>query len=340
VSATPAGGAAIASRAGEIVGALPPRGSRRRKRSRVARTDPWTVAILMSPWVIGFALFLIYPMVASLFYSFTRYDILSPPQWVGLLNYRYMFTKDPYFWTAVGNTVWMIVLGVPIKVLFSVVTAVILTRPRKGLRVYRTMVFLPSMVPAVAATLGFVFLMSPKNGPINQLLRLIGIQHPPAWFFNPTWSKPALLVLALWGIGDGMLVYLAGLLDVPRHLHEAASIEGAGAWQRFRYVTLPMISPVIFFSLVTGVIDSFQYFTEAYVASSAASGQSDILGTPQGSTLFYSTWLYKQGFSYFHMGYASALAWILFAVTMACTLVIIKTSNRWVFYQGGGGIIR
>lgn len=312
-----------------------PRPGRRRRR-RVGRASPWTVLLLMSPWLIGFVVFLVYPMVASLYFSFTRYDNLGTPQWIGLLNYRFMFTQDPFFWKAVGNTVWMIMLGVPIKILFSVLTAMVLVRPRRGIRAYRTLVFLPSMVPAVAATLGFVFLLSPQIGPINQLLRAVGMHRPPAWFYDPSWSKPALLILALWGVGDAMLIYLAGLLDVPRQLYEAADIEGASFWQKTLNVTLPMISPVIFFSLVTGVIDSFQYFTEAYIASGAASGQSDILGTPNGSTLFYSTWLYKQGFSYFHVGYASALAWVLLAVTMVCTLILIKTSNRWVHYSGGG----
>jgi len=292
---------------------------------------------MLSPWIIGFTLFTLYPMISSFWFSLTKYDLLGEPQFAGLFNYRFMVFDDPYFWKAVANTLWMIVFGVPTKILFATLFAMLLVRPRRGIRVYRTVYFLPTMVPPVAATLGFVFLMSPRIGPINQFLERIGVAHPPLWFYDPRWSKPALLVLAVWGIGDAMIIYLAGLLDVPVQLYEAASIEGASRWQRFRHVTLPMLTPVIFFSLVTGVIDSFQYFTEAYVASAAANpGNANAIGSPLNSLLFYTSWLYQQGFQYFHMGYASAMAWGLFAITMVCTLIIVKTSKRWVFYQGGG----
>jgi multiple sugar transport system permease protein len=195
--------------------------------------------------------------------------------------------------------------------------------------VYRTIFFLPTMVPVVAAALGFKFLLNPA-GPIDSFLKLVHAPRP-LWFQDPTWAKPGLVLLGLWGVGNVMIIFLAALLDVPRQLYEAADIEGANPWQRFRHVTLPMMSPVVFFALVTGVIYGFQYFTEAYIAS----GGQGSLGNPQGSLLFYPTWLYQQGFSYFHMGYASALAWVLFVITMACTLVLIRTSRRWVHYQGG-----
>jgi multiple sugar transport system permease protein len=185
------------------------------------------------------------------------------------------------------------------------------------------------MVPAVAATLGFLFLLNP-SGPLDRLLGLLHVPQP-LWFQDPTYSKPALVLLGMWGIGNTMIIFLAALLDVPRTLYEAAEIEGANAWQRFRHVTLPMISPVIFFSLVIGVIYGFQYFTEGYVAA----GGADSLGEPQGSLLFYGIWLYQQGFQYFHMGYASALAWVLFIIIMVCTVLLIRSSRRWVHYQGG-----
>ena len=197
---------------------------------------------------------------------------------------------------------------------------------------YRTLFFMPSLAPTVGAALVFVYLFNPTTGPINRFLsRLPGID-PPIWFFDPTWAKPALLVLGLWGIGDAIVLYLAGLLNVPRDLYEAASIEGAGPWGRFRHVTLPMITPVIFFTLVIGVINGFQYFDQGFVAANTASGQ---VGSPQGSLLFYTVWLYQQAFSYSHMGYASAMAWILFLVTMAFTAVLLVTSRRWVHYGGG-----
>jgi multiple sugar transport system permease protein len=188
------------------------------------------------------------------------------------------------------------------------------------------------MAPTVGASLMFVYLFNPTTGPVNNFLGNLPGIDPPLWFFDPTWAKPALLALGLWGIGDAIVLYLAGLLGVPRELYEAISIEGAGAWGRFRHVTLPMITPVIFFSLVIGTIDGFQFFDQAYVASASASGT---VGSPQGSLLFYSVWLYQQAFTYSHMGYASAMAWILFMATMACTAVLLLTSRRWVHYGGG-----
>jgi multiple sugar transport system permease protein len=298
------------------------------------------VLVFMAPWIIGFTVFIAYPMIASLFFSFTHYDLLSNPVPAGLANYKFML-KDPLFWQSMRNTIWIIVTVVPLRIVVAIVTAMLLTRPRRGVKTYRTIFFLPHMAPAVAGALAFVYLFNPATGPVNQLLRFAGWKSPPLWFFSPQWSKPGLLLLALWGVGDAMIIFLAGLLDVPRQLYEAADIEGAGPLQKFRYITLPMISPVIFFSLVIGVIEGFQFFTQAYVASYAAGGSDATgvtasLGFPQNSLLFYSVYLYAQGFQFFHMGYASALAWVLFIITMVCTLLIIKGSKRWVYYAGGG----
>jgi multiple sugar transport system permease protein len=288
------------------------------------------VLLFMSPWIIGFLVFNLYPAIATLYYSFTKYDLLGQPQWVGLFNYKFMFTEDPQFWLAMRNTLWIMAVSIPLQVAFAIGCAVVLTRPKKGVGVYRTIYFVPTMIPAVAATLGFVFLLNPK-GPIDAILGFLHLSQP-LWFTDPFWSKPGLVLLGLWGVGNVMIIFLAALLDVPTQLYEAADIEGASSWQRFRHITLPMISPVIFFSVVIGVIDGFQYFTEGYVASG---GPQNGLGAPQGSLLFYPIWLYQQGFQYFHMGYAAAMAWVLFVIIMACTFVLIKTSNRWVFYQGG-----
>lgn len=283
----------------------------------------------MAPWIIGFLAFILYPMLSSLYFSFTKFNLLQTPQMVGLFNYRFMFAHDPNFWLAVRNTLWIIVFGIPIQIIFAIVAAVVLTRVRRGAGGYRTLFFLPTMVPTVAAALGFLFLLDP-SGPIDTILRLVHLPQP-LWFESAQWSKPSLVGLGLWGVGDTMIIFLAALLDVPKQLYEAADIEGAGWWQKFRYITLPMISPVIFFSVIIGVIEGFQYFTEAFVVS----GGDLNLGAPQGSLLFYTTWLYQQGFQYTNMGYASALAWLLFVVVMVCTVILIKTSNRWVFYQGG-----
>src|SRR5262245_23324211 len=199
-------------------------------------------------------------MIASLYWSFTKYNIPASPKWVGLLNYKFMFTTDPFFWVAVRNTIWIIVVGLPVRIFFGIVTALLLTRKRRGVNVYRTAYFLPTMAPVVAATLAFAYILNPEFGPVNVLLRKIGIQDPPLWFFSPQWSKPGLVLLGLWGVGDAMIIFLAGFLDVPRHLYEAADIEGANRWNKFRHVSLPMVSPVIFFEVVTGIIFGFQYF--------------------------------------------------------------------------------
>ncbi len=295
----------------------------------------------MSPWIIGFTVFIVYPMIASLYYSFTKYDLLSSPISNGIENYKFMFTRDPLFWLAIRNTVWIIVIGVPLRIAFAIATAWLLTKPKRGVKTYRTIFFLPSLAPPVAAALAFVFVFNPATGPVNQLLLHLGWHNPPLWFFGASTSKPAIVILGLWGVGDAMIIFLAGLLDVPRQLYEAADIEGASGWEKFRYVTLPMISPIIFFSLVIGVIYGFQFFTQAYVTSLTTSGETTAasslsLGYPQGSLLFYSVYLYQQGFSAFRMGYASAMAWVLFIITMICTVVLIKTSRRWVHYAGGG----
>src|SRR5438552_4311824 len=281
----------------------------------------------MAPWDLGFLGFIVYPMIATFYYSFTHFDQLTRPQWVGLSNYQFMI-HDPLFWQSIRNTVWMVVFGVPIQVLFALATAMVLTRPKRGVGIYRTIYFLPTMVPAVAAALGFVFLLNPQ-GPIDTILGFLHIPKP-LWFGDPTWSKPGLVMLGIWGLGDTMIIFLAGLLDVPRQLYEAADIEGAGPWQRFRYVTLPTISPVLLFSLVIGMIDAFQYFTEAFIAS----GGLGSLGSPQGSLNFYGIYLYHQGWEEFHLGYASAQAWVLFMIILVCTLVLLKSSNRWVHYGG------
>jgi multiple sugar transport system permease protein len=285
--------------------------------------------LFLSPWIIGFLAFYVYPMLSTLYFSFTHYDLSGSPKWVGFSNYSFMFRSDPQFWQAMRNTIWMILVATPIQVAFAIGCAIALTRPKRGAGVYRTIFFLPTMVPVVAATLGFLFILNP-GGPIDHILKFLHVPQP-LWFQDPNWSKPGLVLLGLWGVGNIMIIFFAALLDVPKQLYEAADIEGANAWQRFRHITLPMISPVIFFAVVTGVIYGFQFFTEGYIAS----GGAQSLGSPQGSLLFYPTWLYEQGFQYFHMGYASAMAWMLFLITMACTLVLIRTSRRWVHYQGG-----
>jgi multiple sugar transport system permease protein len=312
-------------------------GERRRARRRGTWRRRRLVLLLMSPWLVGFSVFFGYPLVMSAYLSFNHYDLLSPPRWVGLANYRYMFTVDPQVWTAIKNTLWLIAVLVPLQVLFAFGIALMLARARTGVGVFRTIFYLPALAPPVAATLGFVYILNPATGPVNTILSHLGIQGP-LWFQDPAWSKPSLVALGLWGIGNTMIIFLAAVLDVPRQLYESAEIDGAGPLQRLRWVTLPTISPVILFAVILGVIQGLQYFTQAYVAAGVAAGQAsqaaDVtsvsLGYPQDSTLFYPVLLYQHGFTDFQMGYASAMAMLLLAVSFAVTLVIVVNSRRWV----------
>jgi multiple sugar transport system permease protein len=313
---------------------------RRSARRRAAWRRRGQVLAFMSPWLLGFTIFFGYPLVMTAYYSFTHYDLLSSPKWIGLANYRYLFSGDPIIRTAVSNTLWIIAVAVPLNAIFAFGVAVMLSRARRGIGFFRTVFYLPALVPPVAATLGFVYLLNPGTGPVNNLLRHLGLPDP-LWFDSPTWAKPSLVLLGLWGVGNLMIIFLAAVIDVPKHLYESAELDGAGGWQSMRWVTLPTISPVILFAIVIGVIEGLQYFTQAYVASTIAAGSAasategaNSLGYPLYSTMFYPVLLYQQGFRYFNMGYASAMAMLLLAVAFAVTFIIVRNSRRWVHYQG------
>jgi multiple sugar transport system permease protein len=301
-----------------------------------------TVLAFMAPWIIGFSVCIAYPLVTTVYLSFTHYDLLQPSRWIGLANYKYMFTRDKQIWPAIYNTLWLVVIMVPLKVMFAFGVALMLTRARQGIGIFRTVFYLPALVPPVAAALGFVYILNPATGPVNGALRMVGIDGP-LWFNSPTWSKPALTLLLLWGVGNTMIIFLAALVDVPRSLYESASLDGAGAWQRMRWVTLPAISPVILFAAVIGVIEALQLFDQAYVGATIAAGSassagdpSNDLGYPENSTLFYPVLLYQQGFRFFNMGYAAAMAVLLLVVSFAITMIIIRNSRRWVHIAGVG----
>jgi multiple sugar transport system permease protein len=311
----------------------------RARARRAARARRWKLVLgLMSPWIVGFTAFFVFPFGANVYYSLTHYDLLSSPRWVGLANYRYLFSEDPEVWPAVRNTLWLVAIMVPAQVLFAFGAALALSRARRGLGIFRTIFYLPTLAPVVAATLGFLYLFNPATGPVNTILGSVGIEGP-LWFNSPGWAKPTLVLLALWGIGNLMIIFLAAVLDVPRQLQESAQLDGAGPVQRLLRVTLPTISPVILFSLVIAVIDALQYFTQAWVASRIAQGgqasQSlTSLGYPEGSTMFYPVLLYNHGFQRFNMGYAAAMSILLLIVALAVTLVILRNARRWVYYQG------
>jgi multiple sugar transport system permease protein len=309
-------------------------------RHRAQRRRRLLILGLMSPWIVGFCVFFGYPLVYSAYLSFTHYDLLSSPRWIGTANYDFMLHGDPNVGPAVRNTLWMIAVLVPLQVIFACSIAMLVSRARRGVGIYRTIFYLPALTPPVAATLGFLFILNPSTGPVNTILGWFGITGP-LWFDSPSWAKPSLVLLGLWGIGNTMVIFLAATIDVPRHLLESAELDGAGWWRRLRWVTLPSISPVILFAVLVGVIDGLQYFTQAYVASSIAgagtanAGDSTVtLGYPENSTLMYPVLLYQQGFRYFNMGYAAALSIVLFGVALLVTVAILRSARRFVHYQG------
>ncbi|MBV1849366.1 sugar ABC transporter permease [Catellatospora sp. NEAU-YM18] len=289
-----------------------------------------TPYVFVGPVLVGLILFLVYPLLAAIWFSFTRFNMIQAPEWVGLDNWRFLFQDDNVV-KAARNTLWLVVVMVPARMLGALLTALLLNQVKRGRSVYRTLFYLPALAPPVAATLAFVLLLKPGTGPVNTLLSHLGVSDPPLWFNDPDWSKPSLVLLALWGVGDLMMIFVAALLDVPVELHEAASLDGAGTWQRFRFVTLPGISPVLLFAAITGIIGTLQYFTQAAVAASVASGEvtggggiSDTFGYPNGSTYTYPLWLYIVGFRYHVLGYANVLAVVLFLVSIAATLILLR----------------
>lgn len=281
--------------------------------------------LFVLPWLLGLLLFTGYPVLTTVYLSFTDYSIVEAPRWAGLNNYVEMFTADPTFWLSVRNSLYYALLSVPLGLLASLGLALVLNMRATGIGLYRTLFYLPTVVPPVASTLVFVVMFESQSGVINTLLRAVGLPGP-AWFADPAWAKPGLILMSLWGVGYGTLIFLAGLQDVPPTLLEAAEIDGAGPWQKFRHITLPLLSPVILFNLVMGVIYSFQVFTQALVIGGTT-------GRPLESMMMFMMVIYRSAFRYFKMGYASALALVLFVTILVVTLTIFRSARLWVFYQ-------
>ncbi|MCU1527203.1 MAG: sugar transporter permease [Frondihabitans sp.] len=308
------------------------RPAKRPAKRRSAESRRRRVALLMlTPAILGLLIFFVYPLIASVYFSFTRYNQLSAPQWVGLTNYTYLFTEDPQVGAAALNTLWFVIILVPVRIVCALLVAGLLTRVRSASGFWRTLFYLPALVPPVASVVAFVFLFNPGTGPVNLILSWFGI-HGPLWFNDPSWSKPSLVILGVWVMGDIMIIFLASLLDVPKELYEATSLDGANGLQQVRHITLPTVAPVIGFAIVTGVIAALQYFTEAAVASGVASGQATVgggssanLGYPGTSLLTYTELLYQHGFANFQFGYASAMAVVLFVIT---AVVLVFTIRR------------
>ncbi len=305
-------------------------------RLRMAQKEALEGYLYISPWLLGFLIFTLGPMLVSLYLSLTEYAIIKPPKFVGLNNYT-TIVNDPLFWKSLENTIYYTVIFVPLSILGSLGCALLLNRPLRGRSIFRSILFLPSITPVVATAVLWIWLLQPQVGLVNYLLSLVGIPGP-GWLTSPAWAKPALILISLWGSigGATMLIFLAGLQGVPSELLEAAEVDGAGGWTRFWRITLPLLSPTLFFATILGLIGAFQQFTLAYVATSSV-GQGRPAGGPVYSTLFYVLNLYQQAFDYWNMGYASALAWTFLVFVLAITFVQLVLSRRWVYYEANAG---
>jgi multiple sugar transport system permease protein len=285
-----------------------------------------TYFIFLAPWLLGFIIWTGGPLIASIYLSLTQYDIMTPPKWLGLGNYRTLFA-DNLFWQALKVTTVYTFLSVPLSMLASLGIAVLLNQKVPGLGVFRTIFYLPTVTTGVAVALLWVWMLQPDFGLINNLLWSVFHIRGPSWLYDENWVIPALILKSLWGLGGPMLIYLAALQGIPTQLTEAAELDGANVWQRFWSVTLPMISPVILFNLVMGIIGSFQVFTDAYVMTK---------GGPNYASYFYVYYLYQNAFQFFKMGFASAQAWVLFLIILVFTALTIRSSSIWVYYESGG----
>jgi multiple sugar transport system permease protein len=300
---------------------------RQRRPATLRQQETRAGLVFVLPWLIGLLVFVTYPTLATFYLSLTNYTIVQPPVWAGLDNYRTMLFEDPAFWTAVRNSAEYSLISVPLRLVVAFGLALLLNMAVRGIGLYRTIFYLPALVPPVAATIVFILLLSPNGGPIAEVFGWLGLRAPD-WFNDPTWSKPALILLGIWPLGVETLAFLAGLKEVPQDLLDAAAVDGAQGWQRLRHVILPLISPVILFNLVIGVIYSFQVFTQALIVG----GQN---GEPLESTLMFVVLIYRNAFRYFSMGYAAALSVVLFVAVLLLTLLIFRTARSWVHYEGG-----
>jgi multiple sugar transport system permease protein len=295
--------------------------------SPMAREDRVTFWCFISPWIIGFILFGAGPILASIVLSFTDYSLFNRPRFVGLGNYRELI-RDPLVWKSLWNTLFYVVFAVPLGTAGSCLLAILLNQKVRGIAIWRTIFYLPTVVSGVAMGVLWRWIFHPEVGLANTLIgplvRLLNLDNPQ-WLLDPILAKPAYVFMSLWGIGGGMIIFLAALQGIPQHLYEAAEIDGAGPIRRFFNITLPMLSPVILFSLTMGTIGSFQIFAQAYVMSGRG---------PDNATLFYVMYLFEQAFRYFRMGYGSAMAWLLFAIILTITVVKFRLAKRWVYYEG------
>ncbi len=290
----------------------------------LARREAIWAYLLISPWIVGFIIFTGGPMLVSLGLSLADYNITSTPQFIGLVNYVKLFTGDPKFWHSLQVTLTYAVVAIPLGLVAGLALALLLNANVPGIAVWRTVYYMPSVVSGVAVSVLWMYIFNPRFGIVNWILGWFNITGP-GWLSSPDWALPALIVMSLWSVGGGMIIYLAGLQSIPTTLFEAATIDGANSWQRLWGITLPLITPVIFYNLVIGIIGTFQYFTQAYIMTR---------GGPAEATLFYNLYLYNNAFRYQKMGYASALAWVLLLIVLILTMLTFRSSAAWVYYEG------
>jgi multiple sugar transport system permease protein len=299
-------------------------GAQKRGMTKGEKKSLVTGLLFVSPWLIGFLLWTLYPVLSSIYYSFFRYDLITDPVFLGLGNYIEIFTDDPRFWKVVGNTLFYVGLSVPLGVLSAFLIANLLNAKIAGRSFFRAIFYVPAIVPAICVAMVWLFIYNIQYGVINSALKALGQPVIP-FLTNPDLAKPSLIVIHIWAQGTAVVIFLAALQDVPRSLYEAATVDGASAWHKFRHITIPMTSPIILYTAVLGLIGGFQIFLLPYLLTN---------GGPAASTEFYAMHLYRSAFELFRMGKASALAWLMFIVVALFTVLLFKTSGRWVFYGG------
>jgi len=293
------------------------------QRHSLRRREALAGVLFASPWLVGFLLFILGPMIASIVLSLMKWDLMTPPSWTGLSNYRKLLFNDELVWQALKVTTVYAFSSVPLQVALGLFLAILLNQEIQPLSMFRSIYYLPSVIGGVSVAVMWRFIFGTQFGLLNGLLRQVGIQGP-SWLGDPQWVVVSFVIMSLWGTGGSMLVYLGGLQGIPTSLYEAASIDGAGTWAKFVHVTIPMMTPVIFFNLIMGIINSLQTFVEAFVMTQ---------GGPHNSSLFFVLYLYRNAFQLFQMGYASALAWVLFIYILILTLLVIRSSAAWVYYE-------
>ncbi len=299
----------------------------RRSSSPARRRENLYGYLFLTPWLIGFLGLFVGPGLASLYLSMTKYDVLSSPEFIGLQNYIEMFAGDDLFWPSLRRTFYFAAIGVPLGVVGSMTLAILLNAKLRGVGVYRTLFFMPSLVPLVASVVLWKWLLNTDFGLVNQALREIGVANPPGWFSDRQWAIPSLIIMRLWAVigGTQMIIFLAGLQGIPDSMYDAASIDGANGWQKTLHVTIPLLTPTIFFNTVLGIIGALQTFAAAFVATE---------GGPGFATWFFSLHIWKQAFDYWNMGYAASLAWFFALIIISLTIFQMRMSKRWVFYYG------